>query len=516
MARVVLINPKFDPSFWGLEHALDLLGVRASLPVAALPLLAALTPADHSVELVDENVEPIDFDRCAEADIVGLTGMSVQRFRMREIVAELKQRGCFVVIGGPWVTVQEDYFGRGADVIFVGEAETTWPLFLRHWAEGRHMGRYEQSERTDMSRVPPPRHDLLKMDRYAFGSVQFSRGCPFTCEFCDIIVTFGRKPRIKTSDQVIAELEALWGVHGVDTVFIVDDNLIGNKKEIKDVLRAVLAWQRAHDFPLMFLTEASLDLADDVELLDLMSEVNIRIVFVGVETPNEASLRETGKLQNLRKGGSIVEKIHRIQEAGLEVWTGQIIGFDHDGPDIFERQISFIEQARIVTSMVGMLTAIPKTPLHARLLREGRLDSSDRPSSGTNVVPLRLAPDQLRDGYVRVMQTLYAPEPYFDRVRSLYLQGPLGTLDHWPKRSWLGSLRATIKAGSQAVFIVVRLQTRVDDRALRRVYRRMVREALRRRSPLLLQIVAMKCAMHFHALRLVDGMSAGERPVNTF
>src|SRR3712207_5363927 len=173
MAHVVIINPRFEPSFWGLEHALDLLDVRATLPVGALPLLAALTPPEHHVELIDENVEAIDFETCARADIVGLTGMSVQRFRMREILQELKRRGCFVVVGGPWVTVQEDYFSPDADVVFIGEAETTWPQFLHDWAEGRHLRRYEQSERTDMSRVPVPRHDLLKMKRYAFGSIQF-------------------------------------------------------------------------------------------------------------------------------------------------------------------------------------------------------------------------------------------------------------------------------------------------------------------------------------------------------
>jgi len=515
MAHIVFINPRFDPSFWGLEHALDLLNVKANMPVAALPLLAALTPGEHRVELVDENVEPIDYDRCAQADIVGLTGMSVQRFRMREILEELKRRGCFVVIGGPWVTVEEEYFDPGADVIFVGEADTTWPLFLRHWAEGRHLRRYEQLQRTDMSRVPVPRHDLLKMSRYAFGSVQFSRGCPFTCEFCDIIVTFGRRPRIKNSEQVIAELNALWRVHGVDTVFIVDDNLIGNKKEIKALLQAVLSWQQAHGYPLMFFTEASLDLADDRDLLALMSAVNIRIVFVGVETPNEDSLRETGKMQNLRRGGSIVEKVHRIQEAGLEVWSGQIIGFDHDGPDIFSRQIEFLEQARISTAMVGLLSAIPKTPLYARLTREGRLDPTDQPGSWTNVVPRMLGRDELRTGYVRVMQTLYAPEAYFGRVRSLYLQGPLRTLEHWPNRTRLGSIKWMAKAALQAAFVTLRLQTRVDDRSLRRVYRSMVREALRSRSLSLVQIMAMKCAMHFHATRLVRDMASSEKPMNT-
>jgi radical SAM superfamily enzyme YgiQ (UPF0313 family) len=515
MAHIVIINPKFEVSFWGLEHALALLDVMANLPVAALPLLAALTPSEHSVQLIDENVEPIDFDQCAKADIVGVTGMSVQRFRMREIITELKRHGCFVVVGGPWVTVQEDDFDPDTDVIFVGEAETTWPQFLRDWARGQHARRYEQSDRTDMTTVPVPRHDLLKMREYALGSVQFSRGCPFTCEFCDIIVTFGRKPRLKTANQIIAELECLWRQHGVTTIFIVDDNLIGDRRQIRTLLQEVLAWQRVNDFPILFFTEASVDLADDPELMSLMSAVNIRIIFVGVETPNEASLRETGKLQNLRKSGSLVEKIHRMQEAGFEVWSGQIIGFDHDGPDIFDRQIAFIEQARIITSMVGMLSAIPKTPLHTRLARDGRLDRTDCPESGTNIIPLQLSRDQLREGYIRVMRALYAPDAYFERVRQLYLLGPLSRLEHWPRRSWRSQLQQNLTLMVETAYIVFRLQTRVRDRVLRQTYRNLVMEALRRRSPLLLQILAMKCVMHYHAMCLVDDMAASATPVNT-
>ncbi len=238
MADIVLINPQFEVSYWGLEHALPLVGKRCNLPTACLPLLAALTPAGHDVTLVDENVEPIDYERLARADIVGLTGMSVQRERMREILRELKERGVFTVVGGPWVSVQEDYFDGLADVIFVGEAETTWPQFLEDWADGRHQPRYEQSDRTDMTRVPVPRYDLLKTKNYLFGSIQFSRGCPFQCEFCDIIVTFGRKPRLKTSAQVIAELEAL-RKEKLLIAFIVDDNLIGNKAAAKKLLRDV-------------------------------------------------------------------------------------------------------------------------------------------------------------------------------------------------------------------------------------------------------------------------------------
>ena len=208
MAHIIIINPRFETSYWGMEHALPLFDVKANLPVACLPLLAALTPAEHTVTLVDENVEPIDYDLCAQADIVALTGMIVQRFRMKEILTKLKRCNCFTVVGGPWVTVKEDYFDGLVDVTFIGEAEETWPQFLLEWSEGRHVRRYEQADKTDMSKVPIPRFDLLKMDEYALGSLQFSRGCPFTCEFCDIIVVFGRKPRIKSGAQIIAEMEA--------------------------------------------------------------------------------------------------------------------------------------------------------------------------------------------------------------------------------------------------------------------------------------------------------------------
>src|SRR5437762_7566377 len=348
MAEIILINRRFEISFWGLEHALPFIGKRSLLPVAALPLLAALTPPGHTLTIVDENVEPIDFERCAKADIVGVTGMVVQRSRMCEILTELKRRGAFTVVGGPWASVSENYFGYLADVVFVGEAEETWPRFLVDWEEGRIGHRYEQADKTDMNRVPAPRLDLLKMRHYAFGSVQFSRGCPFQCEFCDIIVVFGRRPRIKTSPQIIAELEVLRRA-GLAIVFIVDDNLIGNKHAIKVVLRDIIDWQRVNGFPLTFVTEASIDLADDDELMQLMTAANIGVVFIGVESPNEDSLRETKKLQNLRRGGSIIEKVLRIQDAGMEVWAGMILGFDNDGREIFAAHRRFLHEARIST-----------------------------------------------------------------------------------------------------------------------------------------------------------------------
>src|SRR5579883_3255974 len=407
MADIVLINPRFTTSYWGLEYAMPIFGAKVVIPVASLPLLAALTPEEHNVTIIDEGVEEIDFERCRKADLVGLTGMIVQRHRMREILTELKRLGIFTAVGGPWVSVQEDYFGSLADVIFVGEAEETWPQFLSEWASGRHARRYEQKERTDMSTVPAPRIDLLKMDQYLWGTVQISRGCPFTCEFCDIIVTFGRRPRLKTSAQVIAELENLLAC-GKREAFIVDDNLIGNKKAIIPILKDIAAWQRRHGHRLFLATEATIDLADEPELLQLMSEASISAVFIGVETPNEASLRETKKLQNLPDStGSIVEKIHRIQNGGIDVFSGMMLGFDNDDPGIFERQREFIRETRIANVTVGMLSAIPKTPLYSRLEAAGRLDPADETEYGTNVIPLKMSREQLREGYLRVLTDLY-------------------------------------------------------------------------------------------------------------
>ena len=521
MADIVLINPRFEISYWGLEHAMPFLGVKAILPVANLPLLAALTPPGHSVTLIDENVESIDFARCARADIVGLTGMSVQRLRMTEILLELKRHGVFTVLGGPWVTVQEDDFAGLADVIFIGEAEETWPRFLDEWREGRHQTRYEQTERTDMGTVPVPRLDLLRMKDYAFGSVQFSRGCPFECEFCDIIVTFGRRPRIKNSAQVLAELDALVAA-GKPAAFVVDDNLIGNKKAIKPILRDIVGWQLRHGFPLTLVTEASIDLADDPELMELMVEANFASVFVGIETPNEASLRETKKFQNLRsRGGTMLEKVHRIQDTGMEVWCGIIVGFDNDDASIFPAQSRFVRESRIVNAMVNMLVAIPRTPLYKRLASEGRLDLSEEWANyggfGTNVVPRRISREALYAGYTELMRDLYAADAYFGRIDELYLSGRFQfskARTRYLRRHPVGWLKLNARLFIEAVAMFVMLMRGVPDRELRREYRRhLLRAARLRWDPDLLWNYALKCAMHYHIHRIVQELLARSEPL---
>jgi radical SAM superfamily enzyme YgiQ (UPF0313 family) len=253
------------------------------MPVLALPVLAGLTPTGHEVVLIDENVQDLDLDALGSFDIVGLTGMTVQRDRMREILVALRARGAFVVVGGPWVSVADGWFAEGLiDVVFIGEAEETWPTFLDDWSQGRYAARYEQAEKTDMTRVPVPRYDLIPFRHYAMGCVQTSRGCPFRCEFCDIIVIFGRRPRVKAAEQVVAEVDAQYQL-GARVIFLVDDNFIGNKKAAKGILRALIAWQRAHGYPLAFFTEASLDLAEDEELMRLMAEAGLVAVFIGID-----------------------------------------------------------------------------------------------------------------------------------------------------------------------------------------------------------------------------------------
>ncbi|ORV44027.1 B12-binding domain-containing radical SAM protein [Mycobacterium conspicuum] len=505
MADIVLVNPRFDVSYWGLEHALPLLGKRRILPSVCLPLLAALTPDGHCVTIVDENVERIDYERLAKADIVGLTGMDVQGHRMLEILRELKARNVFTVVGGPSVTVQEEYFAGLADVIFVGEADTTWPQFLDEWAQGRHARRYEQTEPTDMTRSPVPRYDLVKAKHYLFGSVQFSRGCPFQCEFCDIPITFGRRPRLKTSAQVITELEAM-RKQRVRIAFIVDDNLIGTRIPMKKLLQDVAAWQAAKGYPMAFVAYASLNLAEDDEMMELLDAANVAMVFIGIESPSEESLRETKKYQNVRKGGTIVDRVRKVQDAGLEVLCGMIVGFDHDDERIFKAQYEFIRQTDIMHPTVNMLVAIPKTPLYARLKNEGRLDLSEtNPSDGmfgTNVIPLGMTRDQMRDGYIRLMLDLHDPEFYFDRLENLYLRRRIDFARarnaYWCRHPWIKRKSQSVYALG-AIVLFLRLMSNVPDPRLRRIYRRRMTTMLRHRpDPTVLFICAVKCAMHYH------------------
>lgn len=413
---ICLINPRSRPSYWTGDFALPFfaLGRKLKYTMAngALVSVAALVPEGHEVVLIDENIERIDFESLRRFDVIGVTGMVVQAGRMCEILRRLRDLPAVVVAGGPFVTVSEGTFADLCDVLFIGEAEETWPAFLNALAAGAPtQARYEQAQKTDMTKVPVPRFDLLQRGRYGNAPVQFSRGCPFLCEFCDIITIFGRRPRVKRPEQVIAELDAL-AAHGFRGCFLVDDNFIGNKVEAKRLLRRVIEWQEARGYPLVFTTEASINLANDPELIELMVRANFQSVFVGVETPREASLAETRKLQNVH-GDSLLAKLARIRAGGLGVSGGFIVGFDNDDEHIFDEQFEFIQATGIPTLSISLLTPLPTTPLYERLRAEGRLDFSD---PELIYLPKQMTREQLKTGFRELLKRVFDVEAYFDRV----------------------------------------------------------------------------------------------------
>jgi radical SAM superfamily enzyme YgiQ (UPF0313 family) len=402
--KILLVTPKNPPSFWTYDEILPLLGKRCIFPNLSTPTVAGLTPPEHEVVLVDENVEEIDFD--AEADLVGVTGYIIHKQRMLEIIEAFRRRGHTVVAGGPYASLCPEELRGKVDALFVDEAEETWPQFLRDFEAGCAKSEYRPAEKPDMTSSPTPRFDLLRVDRYHGMTIQFARGCPFTCEFCDIIVVYGRRPRAKSVEQVLTEVRECYRL-GARQVFIVDDNFIGNKKLAKELLRALGRWQCENGYPMDFQTEVSLDVATDDELLELLRAANFTTMFIGIESPRPESLLEARKNQNLR--GDLLENVRKVQSYGIQVQAGMIVGFDHDDETIFEEQLRFIQDARIPVSMTGLLQALPNTPLHARVEKEGRLLSE---STGdqfvlSNVTPKQMTTRRLYEGYAELVTQLY-------------------------------------------------------------------------------------------------------------
>ncbi len=419
--RIYLVQPKFPPSYWGMENFLALTPYTAVFPPLGLLTLAGLTPPEFPVTLCDENAgEPVDFD--TDAEVVGVTGYIIQIKRVFEIADEFRRRGKTVVLGGPMANLLPDECKAHCDVLFEGEAEYTWPRFLREYAAGKHSDRYVEHDKIHMPDSPPPRLGVLTR-RYAHGIVQCTRGCPFTCEFCDIIVMYGRKMRFKPVEQVLNEVKA-WHRRGTAQVFFADDNFVGNRAYAKELLRELAAWNRKQRHSLSFYTQASIDMARDDELLGLLRDANFISVFIGIESPRKESLAETKKLQNERI--DLVEAIHKIQSHNLFISAGMIVGFDNDDPSIFEEQYQFLQKAQIPMAMLSVLLAVPKTPLYKRLQAEGRLltldpTGTDRShyvgtAGGTNFHPRLMTREELRDGQQALYKRLYSPEAFAERL----------------------------------------------------------------------------------------------------
>jgi radical SAM superfamily enzyme YgiQ (UPF0313 family) len=415
--NVLLVYPEFPDTFWSFKHALKFIRKRASLPPLGLLTVAAMLPPEWSKRLVDVNVTRLSQEDLAWADYAFISGMVVQRESARHIIARCQEAGVRVVAGGPLFTSEYEQF-EGVDHFVLHEAEITLPLFLADLEGGCARKVYTASDFADIQKTPAPLWELADLGRYATMNIQYSRGCPYNCDFCNVTVLFGRRPRTKSAGQLIAELDSLYERGWRGHVFFVDDNLIGNKRHLKtEILPALIEWQKGKK-QIGFGTEVSINLADDEELMRMMVEAGFDTVFIGIETPDEESLAECSKHQN--KNRDLIENVKRIQRAGLQVQGGFIVGFDNDTPSIFQRQIDFIQTSGIVSAMVGLLQAPPGTRLYERLKQEGRLLdqlSGDNVDGTTNIIPV-MNLDTLREGYLHLLQYIYSPEHYYQRVRT--------------------------------------------------------------------------------------------------
>jgi radical SAM superfamily enzyme YgiQ (UPF0313 family) len=418
--RVLLLYPLFPKSFWSFDKALELIGRKVTLPPLSLLTVAAILPQTWEYRLVDRNVRYETEADWYWADLVIISGMIVQKPDLLYLIREAKSRGKRVVVGGPYVTSSPEAAREaGADFLVLDEGEITLPLLVEALERGETSGEIRANgEKPDVTGTPIPRFDLLDLSAYSDMSVQFSRGCPYQCEFCDIIVLYGRKPRTKTPAQLIAELQALYDLGWRRSIFVVDDNFIGNKRNVKLLLKELIPWMKEHDYPFGLSTEASVDLAQDQELLDMMFAANFDTVFLGIETPDTDSLSLTQKHQNTRH--SLIEAVNTISKSGLAVMAGFIIGFDGEKKGAGGRIIDFVEATAIPHALFSMLQALPTTALWDRLEKEGRLlaksdEANIHQTTLINFIPTRPIEDIARE-YVQCFWSLYDPKNYLARV----------------------------------------------------------------------------------------------------
>jgi len=417
--KILLVYPRYPNTFWSFRHALKLISKKASFPPLGLLTVAAMLPGEWQKKLVDMNVTGRLSNKDIKwADYVFISGMVVQRDSANEVIAQCKKLGARIVAGGPLFSINYDEFDS-VDHLVLDEAEVTLPLFLKDLARGCPQRVYRSEERPEMGDTPIPLWSLIKMKNYSSMNVQYSRGCPFNCEFCDIVILNGHRPRTKSKEQMLAEMEAIYRRGWRGGVFIVDDNFIGNKNKLKaEILPAIIDWMKERDYPFAFSTEASINLANDEKLMKMMVAAGFNTVFVGIETPNEESLAECNKIPN--KGRDLEAMVRSIQNHGLEVQGGFIVGFDSDPQSIFKNQISFIQKSGIVTAMVGLLTAPRGTRLYQRLMKENRIlkgSSGNNTECSLNFIP-KMNRETLISGYRYILKTIYAPKHFYERIRT--------------------------------------------------------------------------------------------------
>lgn len=416
MTKALLVYPEWPDTYWSFKHALPFVGKRSAYPPLGLMTVAPLLPNHWEKRLVDTNVRKLTDADIAWADIVLLSGMLVQKRPMLEILERCRARGVKTAVGGP-ITSSVEEMNRYADHIAIGEAEEVIPTMMAEIEAGKGKPVYRAHALPTLDKTPLPDLSLINPKYYSGMAIQYSRGCPFNCEFCDIIEIYGRVPRTKSPAQVMAELDLLYETKWRGSVFIVDDNFIGNKRKVKELLAALIEWNGRREKPFTFLTEASVNLADDKQLLQMMKDAGFNRVFLGIETPVESSLKEAQKMQNTRR--SLLESVRRIQSYGMEVMAGFIVGFDNDPEDVFDKQVQFIEESAIPLAMVGLLQAVRGTQLYQRLTKEGRIlndGTGDNMDFRLNFVP-KMNPERLVQGYQSILQRIYGAEAYYQRVR---------------------------------------------------------------------------------------------------
>ncbi|MCL0052971.1 B12-binding domain-containing radical SAM protein [Dehalococcoidales bacterium] len=415
--KILLVYPQYPDTFWSFKHALRIISKKAAYPPLGLLTVAAMLPDDWEKKLVDMNVTELTDEHLKWADYVFISAMVIQKNSVREIINRGKKLGAKIVAGGPLFTTGYEEFD-GVDHFVLDEAEITLPLFLQDLAKGSAQHIYTSNQRPDIRKTPIPQWSLINMKKYSAMSVQYSRGCPYDCEFCDITVLNGHKPRTKDKDQLLAELDALYNQGWRGGLLFVDDNFIANKRKLKvEILPAIIDWAKEKGYPFSLYTQTSINLADDEELMQLMVKAGFTTVFIGIETPDEESLSECNKLIN--KNRDLVASVRKIQNHGLEVLGGFIVGFDSDPISIFKSQISFIQKSGIVTAMVGLLQAPKGTRLYQRLKRENRLlgdISGDNMDCSINFIP-KMNYETLINGYKKILNTIYSPKQYYERVK---------------------------------------------------------------------------------------------------
>jgi radical SAM superfamily enzyme YgiQ (UPF0313 family) len=415
--KILLIYPKYRDTFWSFKHSLKFVFKKAVNPPLGLLTVGGMLPREWDKKLIDMNVTALNDKDLEWADFVFISAISIQEESVKEIISRCKKTGVKIVAGGPLFTTQFGEFGD-VDHLVLNEAELTLPLFLEDLKNGCAKNIYTSNQRPDIKKTPIPLWEVINMKKYATMNIQYSRGCPFDCEFCDITQLYGRSPRTKDKDQIVSELESLYSRGWRDRVFFVDDNFIGNKRKLKEeVLPAIHKWMEKRKYPFSFLTQTSIELSDDNELMELMVKAGFATVFVGIETPNEESLNECSKFQN--KNRDLVGCIKKIQRFGIQVWGGFIVGFDNDPISIFERQIEFIQKSGVVTAMVSLLNALRGTKLYHRLEKESRLlkdSAGDNTDCSINFIP-KMDHDTLITGYKKILSTIYSPANYYGRVR---------------------------------------------------------------------------------------------------